>query len=121
MPAARAAGAGRGQRPPPRPPPPDRTRVHPCADRSPRCCASPRRPWRSPPVDSLKLQGPGRFCQLAPLLRGLRMAKGRPPAEMNRLLPLYDIGGEAYFGYRMVLAAKLFDRRVSDLLAQHGT
>jgi DNA-binding MarR family transcriptional regulator len=39
---------------------------------------------------------------------------------MNRLLPLYDIGGDAYFGYRMVLAAKLFDRRVSELLARHG-
>jgi DNA-binding MarR family transcriptional regulator len=48
------------------------------------------------------------------------MGKTRPPAEMNRLLPLYDVGGDAYFGYRMVLAAKLFDRRVSDLLAQHG-
>src|SRR5688500_11501823 len=48
------------------------------------------------------------------------MGNGRPPAEMNRLLPLYDIGGEAYFGYRMVLAATLVDRRVSNLLAQHG-
>jgi len=35
-------------------------------------------------------------------------------------MPLYDIGGEGYFGYRMVLAAKLFDRRVSLLLAEQG-
>jgi DNA-binding MarR family transcriptional regulator len=48
------------------------------------------------------------------------MGKGRPPAEISQLLPLYDIGGESYFGYRMVLAAKLFDRRVSELLGRHG-
>ncbi|MET0292522.1 MAG: MarR family transcriptional regulator, partial [Steroidobacteraceae bacterium] len=49
------------------------------------------------------------------------MRKGRPPAVIHRLLPLYDVGGDAYFGYRMVLAAKLFDRRVGELLAKHGT
>jgi DNA-binding MarR family transcriptional regulator len=48
------------------------------------------------------------------------MGKGRPPAELHQFLPLYDIGGEAYFGYRMVIAAKLFDRRVMLLLAEHG-
>ena len=48
------------------------------------------------------------------------MGKGRPRAEIKQLLPLYDIGGDAYFGYRMVLAAKLFDRRVSELLARYG-
>lgn len=48
------------------------------------------------------------------------MGKGRPPAEISQLLPYYDVGGDAYFGYRMVLAAKLFDRRVSALLLQHG-
>jgi DNA-binding MarR family transcriptional regulator len=48
------------------------------------------------------------------------MGKGRPPAAIHQFMPLYDIGGEAYFGYRMVLAAKLFDRRVSLLLAEHG-
>jgi DNA-binding MarR family transcriptional regulator len=48
------------------------------------------------------------------------MGKGRPPAELHQFLPLYDIGGEAYFGYRMVIAAKLFDRRVMQLLAEHG-
>jgi DNA-binding MarR family transcriptional regulator len=39
-------------------------------------------------------------------------------AEISRLLPLYDIGGQAYFGYRMVLAGKLFDRRIIDILPQ---
>jgi DNA-binding MarR family transcriptional regulator len=48
------------------------------------------------------------------------MGKGRPPAGISQFLPLYDTGGEAYFGYRMVLAAKLFDRRVMQLLAEHG-
>ncbi len=41
-------------------------------------------------------------------------------AEISRLLPLYDIGGQAYFGYRMVLAAKLFDRRIIAILASTG-
>lgn len=48
------------------------------------------------------------------------MPKQRPPAEISRLMPLYDTGGESYFGYRMVLAAKLFDRRVIDILQEHG-
>jgi DNA-binding MarR family transcriptional regulator len=48
------------------------------------------------------------------------MGNGRPPAEISQFLPLYDVGGDAYFGYRMVLAAKLFDRRVSELLERHG-
>ena len=42
-------------------------------------------------------------------------------AEISRLLPLYDIGGQAYFGYRMVLAGKLFDRRIIDILDNSGT
>jgi DNA-binding MarR family transcriptional regulator len=41
-------------------------------------------------------------------------------AEISRLLPLYDIGGQAYFGYRMVLAAKLFDRRIIEILDNSG-
>ncbi len=41
-------------------------------------------------------------------------------AEISRLLPLYDIGGQAYFGYRMVLAAKLFDRRIIEILSESG-
>jgi DNA-binding MarR family transcriptional regulator len=40
--------------------------------------------------------------------------------EVAHLLPLYDIGGHSYFGYRMVLAAKLFDRRIVDLLDESG-
>ncbi len=54
-------------------------------------------------------------------------AKNLPRAEphpshpqISRLLPLYDIGGRAYFGYRMVLAAKLFDRRIVQILAAVG-
>jgi DNA-binding MarR family transcriptional regulator len=41
-------------------------------------------------------------------------------AEISRLLPLYDIGGQAYFGYRMVLAGKLFDRRIIEILGNSG-
>lgn len=41
-------------------------------------------------------------------------------AEISRLLPLYDIGGRAYFGYRMVLASKLFDRRIIERLDASG-
>ena len=44
----------------------------------------------------------------------------RPSADVSSLLPLYDTGGKSYFGYRMVLAAKVFDRVVSRLLADHG-
>jgi DNA-binding MarR family transcriptional regulator len=40
--------------------------------------------------------------------------------EVAHLLPLYDIGGQAYFGYRMVLAARLFDRRIIDILEEKG-
>lgn len=40
--------------------------------------------------------------------------------EIARLLPLYDIGGRSYFGYRMVLAARLFDRRIIEVLAETG-
>ena len=36
--------------------------------------------------------------------------------EVEHLLPLYDIGGQAYFGYRMVLAARLFDRCITEIL-----
>jgi DNA-binding MarR family transcriptional regulator len=37
--------------------------------------------------------------------------------EIAHLVPLYDIGGRSYFGYRMVLAARLFDRRIIEILA----
>jgi DNA-binding MarR family transcriptional regulator len=40
--------------------------------------------------------------------------------EVAHLLPLYDLGGNSYFGYRMVLAAKLFDRRIVDILEDSG-
>jgi DNA-binding MarR family transcriptional regulator len=40
--------------------------------------------------------------------------------EIAHLLPLYDIGGQAYFGYRMVLAARLFDRRILEILEDTG-
>jgi DNA-binding MarR family transcriptional regulator len=44
----------------------------------------------------------------------------RPAAQIDGLLPLFDVGGRSYFGYRMVLAAKMFDRVVMGLLAQHS-
>lgn len=45
----------------------------------------------------------------------------RPPADITRLLPLYQTGGSGYFGYRMVLAARMFDRRIIQLLKESGT
>ena len=47
-------------------------------------------------------------------------APARPSPEISQLLPLYDIGGRSYFGYRVVLAAKLFDRAISKLLSEHS-
>lgn len=47
-------------------------------------------------------------------------SSARPNADVSGLLPLYDVGGRSYFGYRMVLAAKMFDRVVLKLLAEHG-
>lgn len=49
-----------------------------------------------------------------------RALQTRPAAEAEQLLPFYDIGGRAYFGYRIVLAAKHFDRAVLKLLAEHS-
>jgi len=44
----------------------------------------------------------------------------RPAPEIGQLLPFYDIGGPSYFGYRIVLAAKHFDRAILKLLAEHS-
>jgi DNA-binding MarR family transcriptional regulator len=59
--------------------------------------------------------------------RKSRARKGSPQIEVTpehrevaHLLPLYDIGGQAYFGYRMVLAARLFDRCIVDILDDSG-
>jgi DNA-binding MarR family transcriptional regulator len=41
--------------------------------------------------------------------------------EIHRLLPFYDTGGQSYFGYRVVLAAKLFDRKIAAILSRSGT
>lgn len=49
-----------------------------------------------------------------------RSRASRPSPEINRLLPFYDIGGRSYFGYRMVLAAKHFDRAILRLLTRHS-
>lgn len=46
----------------------------------------------------------------------------RAPAEEDptTLLPHYHLGGTTYFGYRMVLASRLFDRRITSILKEHG-
>jgi DNA-binding MarR family transcriptional regulator len=49
-----------------------------------------------------------------------RSVANRPSPEIKRLLPFYDIGGRSYFGYRMVLAAKHFDRAIARLLAENS-
>ena len=49
-----------------------------------------------------------------------RPLPARPAAEAEQLLPFYDIGGRSYFGYRIVLAAKHFDRAIQKLLAEHS-
>ncbi|MDB5661702.1 MAG: hypothetical protein JWM38_2179 [Sphingomonas bacterium] len=44
----------------------------------------------------------------------------RPNAEPHDVLAFFDHGGTSYFGYRMVLAAKLFDRSIARILAANG-
>jgi len=44
----------------------------------------------------------------------------RPLAEARDVLAFFDHGGTAYFGYRMTLAAKLFDRSIAGILATNG-
>lgn len=58
--------------------------------------------------------------KLPPHKRPRRSPVARPAADLSQLLPLFDIGGRAYFGYRMVLAAKLFDRSITRLLAAYS-
>ena len=53
--------------------------------------------------------------------RKLQRTRVKPEhREIAHLLPLYDIGGQAYFGYRVVLAARLFDRRIVEILKETG-
>ena len=49
-----------------------------------------------------------------------KKVSARPTSDFSALLTLYNKGNRSYFGYRMVVAAKMFDRVVSKLLAQHG-
>jgi MarR family transcriptional regulator for hemolysin len=49
-----------------------------------------------------------------------RARRQRPQAEARDVLAFFDHGGEAYFGYRMTLAAKLFDRSIAAILAANG-
>ena len=49
-----------------------------------------------------------------------RQSRRRPPAEAEDLLPLYQTGGDAYLGYRTALAGRLFDRRIIEILKEHG-
>lgn len=44
----------------------------------------------------------------------------RPPVKVEALLPLGQTGGDAFFGYRMVLAGRLFDRCIVEVLREHG-
>ena len=46
--------------------------------------------------------------------------RNRPLAEAGDALAFFDHGGTAYFGYRMALAAKLFDRSIARILADNG-
>ena len=50
------------------------------------------------------------------------MAK-RPTAEdeARAVPPTYGIGGLPYFGYRLAVTAKLFDRKFLELLQQHSS
>ena len=44
----------------------------------------------------------------------------RPAPRPDQMFPFWDVGGSAYFGYRMAVAAKLFDRRIMQILAENG-
>jgi len=45
---------------------------------------------------------------------------GRPRPNIEQFLPLFRTGGLSYFGYRMVLASRLFDRRIQQILGRHS-
>jgi DNA-binding MarR family transcriptional regulator len=51
------------------------------------------------------------------------MARGRNAAngERTQVPPSYDIGGLPYFGYRLAVTAKLFDRKFVEILRAHST
>lgn len=62
---------------------------------------------------------------MGPRTRKAIARTGAPPTqvkpehrEIAHLLPLYDTGGQAYFGYRVVLAARMFDRCIVDILEE---
>lgn len=52
------------------------------------------------------------------------MAQGKAAAKAGRghdIPPSYRIGGVAYFGYRLAVTAKLFDRKFVEILQSHST
>jgi DNA-binding MarR family transcriptional regulator len=44
----------------------------------------------------------------------------RPAPQLQHLSRLYEHGGTTYLGYRLVLAAKLFDRAIARLVGLHS-
>lgn len=42
-------------------------------------------------------------------------------ANQREMPPTYRTGGVAYFGYRLAVTAKLFDRKFVEILKQHST
>jgi DNA-binding MarR family transcriptional regulator len=52
------------------------------------------------------------------------MARGRSAAKdvaNDDILPSYNLGGLGYFGYRLAVTAKLFDRKFVEILKAHST
>jgi MarR family transcriptional regulator for hemolysin len=45
----------------------------------------------------------------------------RPTEEARRVPPSYGLGGLSYFGYRLAVTAKLFDRKFVEVLQQHSS
>jgi DNA-binding MarR family transcriptional regulator len=44
----------------------------------------------------------------------------KPDNDVRAVPPTYGIGGLPYFGYRLAVTAKLFDRKFIELLKQHS-
>lgn len=55
------------------------------------------------------------------MVRGEEEVSDRNGERPGDLPPPYDVGGMPYFGYRLAVTAKLFDRKFVEILKAHST
>ena len=53
--------------------------------------------------------------------RSSTTTRSRPTASVRHLQQLWDNGGDAFFGFRMILSAKIFDRAMSQEMGDHSS